>query len=190
MFYDVLRKGIDSGAMRAAIESHRDFSAFDFQPVFPCSLRSPTGIAHSLRPRREAGHTLFPRWRVSAPRFSCLHFAGASCRWALQESRRGNSRARGSPRAGSHSGHRCPPQGCQNYFSQAAKIIFSDRQRPLERTTAGNKKARDCGHSAVRAPSGHTTGDGYNMQNQRHAVKGINPVREIKSQVPARIRIT
>src|SRR3954469_3582568 len=37
-------------------------SWFDFQPVFPCSLRSPTGIAHSARvPGRRAGSSRFFR---------------------------------------------------------------------------------------------------------------------------------
>jgi hypothetical protein len=44
-------------------------SWFDFQPVFPCSSRSPTGIAHALQagPKGRA-LTLFPRWGSWAPR--------------------------------------------------------------------------------------------------------------------------
>ena len=47
---------------------------------------------------------------------------------------------------------------------------------------AGNKKARDCGDSAGRAASGRKTGDGYNMQNQRHAVKAEILAQKIKCE--------
>jgi hypothetical protein len=114
----VLRVNPIRGSIQAQSErlSNRGpFSGFDFQPVFPCSARWPTGIAHTLRADRSQRHTLFPRWVIRLLD-SGLHFAGASCRRALQESRRGNSRARGSPRAGNQSGHDCPPQGSRFIF--------------------------------------------------------------------------
>jgi hypothetical protein len=102
--------GVDSGAMRASIESHRDFSAFAFQPVFPCSPRSPTGIAHAARVPTEAGSRRFFRDGGDQASRTVFHLHRRSSPDRRQHrSRRGNSRARGSPRAGRQSGHACPP---------------------------------------------------------------------------------
>jgi hypothetical protein len=158
--------GVDSGAIRAAIESW---------PIFRVRFSARFSVFAAFA----YGHRTCTALRANGP--ACTRFfrdggsrlpdsvsrAGRSNSGGGETgSRRGNSRAQGLPRAGRQSGHGCPPRFENLFFGSSKNLFFG----AVGTVAPGNKKTRDCGDSAGRAASGRTARGWVNMQNQRHAV--------------------